>query len=290
MGRSARIACASEVYATKAALPRWPGGLRIREVRSKITDFTCPGRCASTESPLSPPSRALLGLRWEVGWEVAGDRNSPIPNHICPTPILSGRPGKEGVKTRCYAKRNTGIRTFQSRKLPDAAACCGLPNKECPDSWPYLWALSSCDDPAALGRHTSSGRATAATGGPEPRSKSLLLSRRRVVMSDRTASKLVDRLRNAASEALTRIYPHLTKVAWLRRTSPAAKMEGLPSEVQRAICKDAQLARIWRQQQEEIQWWVAPIFHLWMKIAHYERQWPGSTEVAEPCTPSVVWF
>ena len=59
-------------------------------------------------------------------------------------------------------------------------------------------------------------------------------------------------------------------------------------EVQRAICKDAQLTRIWLQQHKEIQWWIGPIFHLWMKIIHYERQWPGITAAAGPGSPSVV--
>ena len=67
-------------------------------------------------------------------------------------------------------------------------------------------------------------------------------------------------------------------------------MERLPAEVQCAICKDAQMAHIWQKQQNKIQWWAEPIFHMWLKIVHYERQWPGSTEMTESCVPSVLWL
>ena len=63
----------------------------------------------------------------------------------------------------------------------------------------------------------------------------------------------------------------------------------LPPELQLAICRDALLTHIWQRQQEQIQWWIEPIFDTWRKIVHYERQWPGSTEPDRPSHPSVCW-
>jgi hypothetical protein len=57
-------------------------------------------------------------------------------------------------------------------------------------------------------------------------------------------------------------------------------MEALPTEVQRAICYDALLMHFHARRQREISKWMMPLFHLWAKIAHYERLWPGSTDGA----------
>ena len=66
-------------------------------------------------------------------------------------------------------------------------------------------------------------------------------------------------------------------------------MESLPLEVRLAICRDAQLMRVWQRQLAQIQWWIGPVFAAWTRIAHYEREWPGSTESARPGHPSIVW-
>ncbi len=63
----------------------------------------------------------------------------------------------------------------------------------------------------------------------------------------------------------------------------------LPLELQLAIRQDALLMHMWQRQQEEIEWWVGPIFDTWMRIAYYERQWPGSTEPVQPGRPAIVW-
>ncbi len=66
-------------------------------------------------------------------------------------------------------------------------------------------------------------------------------------------------------------------------------MDRLPPEVQIAICRDALLMHMWQKQEQELRWWVGPILYVWSKIAYYERQWPGSTEVGRSGRPSVPW-
>ena len=57
-------------------------------------------------------------------------------------------------------------------------------------------------------------------------------------------------------------------------------MEALPAEVQRAIRQDALLMRMYARRQRQMYEWLEPLFHVWAKIVHYERQWPGSTSEA----------
>jgi len=52
----------------------------------------------------------------------------------------------------------------------------------------------------------------------------------------------------------------------------------LPPDTSLAIYRDAVLMHLWQRQCEQVQWWAGPVFYLWAKITHYERQWPGSTE------------
>ena len=65
--------------------------------------------------------------------------------------------------------------------------------------------------------------------------------------------------------------------------------QALPLELQLAIRRDALLMHMWQRQREEIQWWIVPLFNTWMRITHYEREWPGSTEPAQPGRATVVW-
>ena len=66
-------------------------------------------------------------------------------------------------------------------------------------------------------------------------------------------------------------------------------VRGLPQEMQIKICQDALLKHLWRRCRDEIQWWIGPVFDTWLRIAVYERQWPGSTEPDEPGRVAVAW-
>ncbi len=66
-------------------------------------------------------------------------------------------------------------------------------------------------------------------------------------------------------------------------------VRGLPQEVQMKILQDALLKHHWWRRQNEIEWWIGPVFDTWLRIAVYERQWPGSTEADEPGRVAVAW-
>ena len=53
-------------------------------------------------------------------------------------------------------------------------------------------------------------------------------------------------------------------------------MEELPTEVQRVILQDALLMQLHARQQQSMSRWIQPLFQLWAKVVHYERNWPGT--------------
>ena len=63
----------------------------------------------------------------------------------------------------------------------------------------------------------------------------------------------------------------------------------LPQDIELAICRDAVLMRTWQKQQTDFHWGLGPIFDTWMKVAYYEKHWPGSTEESHVGNPPVVW-
>ena len=58
-------------------------------------------------------------------------------------------------------------------------------------------------------------------------------------------------------------------------------MERLPQDVAAGIARDVQLMnlrdRVRRREMANATWWKGPIFDTWLRVAHYEREFPGST-------------
>ena len=58
-------------------------------------------------------------------------------------------------------------------------------------------------------------------------------------------------------------------------------MERLPQDVLAAIARDVWLMnlrdRVRNREMADAAWWKGPIFVTWARVAHYEREFPGST-------------
>ena len=58
-------------------------------------------------------------------------------------------------------------------------------------------------------------------------------------------------------------------------------MECLPQDVVAGVARDVQLMnlrdRVRRREIADAAWWKGPIFDTWLRVAHYEREFPGST-------------
>ena len=57
-------------------------------------------------------------------------------------------------------------------------------------------------------------------------------------------------------------------------------MEHLPQDVAADIARDVQLMnlrdRVRCREMASATWWKGPIFDTWLRVAHYEREFPGS--------------
>ena len=58
-------------------------------------------------------------------------------------------------------------------------------------------------------------------------------------------------------------------------------MERLPQDVAAGVARDVQLInlrdRVRHREMANATWWKGPIFDTWLRVAHYEREFPGST-------------
>ena len=58
-------------------------------------------------------------------------------------------------------------------------------------------------------------------------------------------------------------------------------MERLPQDVAADIARNVQLMnlrdRVRRREMANATWWKGPIFDTWLRVAYYEREFPGST-------------
>ena len=58
-------------------------------------------------------------------------------------------------------------------------------------------------------------------------------------------------------------------------------MERLPQDVSAGIARDVQLMnlrdRVRCREMASATWWKGPIFDTWLRVAYYEREFPGST-------------
>ena len=58
-------------------------------------------------------------------------------------------------------------------------------------------------------------------------------------------------------------------------------MERLPQDVAAGIARDVQLMnlrdRVRCREMASATWWKGPTFNTWLKVARYEREFPGST-------------